>query len=207
MAVIEAHVTKVEQEIGSDWFAVSTDHDQVKKLTTKKREVAEGAAAVRVAGSLAKITFTQRDREANGRTYHNYYLDSAEPIATNGASGGIDQVAPVGRKTDPAEAWRICLAAGGKLAVATMPLMPVEQRDFETQKRLAVAWARFFFYTPMPTEDDFAATATTRSTSAPGTYDEPGNYSAPSPMDEDIPFLWPDAYAPEFASSAAAVTR
>lgn len=186
MAVVEAHVTKVEQELGSDWFSVQTDHEQVKKLTTKKKDIAEGAAAVRISGALATITFTQRDRESNGRVYHNYYLDKCEPAASNGAAG-IDTVAPVGRKTDPDDAWRMCLNKGGELAVSTMPLMPVEQRDFETQKRLAVAWARFFFYTPLPTDADFATAAagTSRSTEAPGAYNEP---DFGQPAEDDIPF-------------------
>ena len=149
MAELQAHIRKVEQEIGSEWFSIETDDSAIKKLSTKIKKVAEDAAALRISGDLAKIGYTQRDRESNGRIYHNYYLDSCEAASTNGASG-IDQVTPTGRKTDPEDAWRMSLAKGAELAIRTLPLMPTEQRDFDTQKRLAVAWGRFITETPKP---------------------------------------------------------
>src|SRR5262249_19574194 len=133
--------------------------------------------------------YTQRDRESGDRIYHNYYLDKAEPASRNGgAEDGIEVVRNEGvsRKTDPRDAWRMCLNKGRELAVLTMPLMPVEQRAFDTQKRLATAWARFFYFPPAPSPEEIAFANTP---AGPGAYDEPDSYETPPPPgDEDIPF-------------------
>jgi hypothetical protein len=194
MATIEATITKITQEIGSEWIEVQTDHPTVKKLTTKKEQVAREAAALRNDGVVALLTYTQRDRTVGDRTYKNYYLDAAAKAQTNGSIPGIDVVQPTGRKTDPEDAWRMSLAKGAELALRTLPLMPAEARDFDTQKTIAYAWARFITETPPPSADvgaaaEFASAAAGRSSSAPGTYDEPGSYDGPPPpSDDDIPF-------------------
>lgn len=193
MATIEATITKVAHETGTEWYAIETDHSTIKKLSTKVKRAAEEAAALRIEGVPAEITYTQRDREANGRVYHNYYLDKAERAASNGTSGGgIDEVTPTGRKTDPGDAWRMCLAKGSELALRTLPLMPAEARDFDTQKRIALAWARFITETPPPGPEQKPAPNPTRPNppSAPGAYEEPASYeTAPPHTDDDIPFL------------------
>lgn len=83
-----------------------------------------------------------------------------------------------GYRTHPESAWRMALTSGSERAVQTLPLMPSEQRDFETQKAIALAWAHFIMDTPQS-----AAAGEVRASTAPGAYDEP-----PPVEDDDIPF-------------------
>jgi hypothetical protein len=201
MATIEARITKVEHDVGTGWFTIATDHGTVKKLTTKMEQKAREAAALRTAGDVALIEYSpkQRHDESTGRTYNNNYYERAKKADTHSAngSGGIDTVGgspgieqTSGRKTDPAEAWRIALSVGAKLAVDTLPMMPVEQRDFETQKRIALAWAIWIYQTP-PEQSRADAFASAPSAGGPGAYSEPdgSGWDAPPPHDDmDIPF-------------------
>jgi hypothetical protein len=191
MAVVEAQITKVEKDETTGWYTIHTDDSVVKKLGTKQESPAKAAAALRRDGTRAKLTYKENEREVGDRTYKNFWLDKAEAAPTNGASAdddGIERVAATGRKTDPGDAWRMCLNKGGELAVGTMPMMPVEQRDFDTQKRIAIAWARFFFFTPPPSADE-PAFASTAAGHGPGAYQEPDSYETPPPpSDDDIPF-------------------
>jgi hypothetical protein len=190
MAVLEANITKVEKDESTGWYTIRTDDSEIKRLATKQEKPAREAAALRRDNVRAALTYTQRDKpREDGGVFKNYYLDKAEPAASsNGAADdGIEVVrgAP-SRKTDPDDAWRMCLNKGGELAVGTMPLMPIEQRDFDTQKRLATAWARFFFFTPLPAEEVPAAAAP--ASRGPGAYDDPANFDPPPSPDDDIPF-------------------
>jgi hypothetical protein len=153
MALIEAHIVKVEQEIGSEWGRIHTDHPEVKQLSTKRADLLREAADFKQSGVLVGIDYAEQvKRLDDGRTFRNFYYNGGGALHTNGAEAddGIERVVPVGRKTDPGDAWRMCLNKGGELAVRTLPLMPVEQRDFETQKQIARAWAEFFYFTPAP---------------------------------------------------------
>jgi|SRR5215472_2854609 len=192
MAEVVANVTKVSKDEATGWYTIETD-DEPKKLTTKNEGPAKAAAALRRDGTRAKLTYTQRDRRDGDRVYHNYYLDKAEAASQNGSDDdGIEVVkAAAGtRTTDPKDAWRMCLNKGGELAVLTMPLMPVEQRDFDTQKRIAFAWARFFFFTPPPAADRPSSLGEAPAGVHRGAYDEPaaGYELPPPPQDDDIPF-------------------
>lgn len=159
MATIEARITKVEHDVGTGWFTILTDHETVKKLTTKMEPKAKEAADLRRGGDLAEIEYSHKQRTdtTTGRVYNNHYYENARAASNGASNGGIDGIdvvaqpqTAISRKLDPAESWRICLGAGAKLAVATMPLMQEHQRDFETQKRIAVAWALWIYGTPMP---------------------------------------------------------
>jgi hypothetical protein len=138
------------------------------------------------AGTVAIISYNEvESRNINPRTnepYMNRYYEGAvapapEPELT------IPSV-PTSRGGDPDLAWRIALSVGAKLAVQTMPMMAVEQRDFDTQKKIALAWATWLVSTP--------------AASAPGAYDEPPF------AEDDIPYLCLDAPAPPFALTATA---
>lgn len=201
MATIQAKILKVEHDVGTGWYTILTDDDSVKKMTTKMEQKAREAAALRQSGELLEITFSQKEgtntNPHTGKPYVNTYYERAEVarVSTNGASAddsGIDTVgAPEqqdagsgGRSwnEDPLRAWRISLAAGAKLAVATLPLMPVEQRDFDTQKRIAMAWGVWLFTTPPPSSE----TPTPTPASSHGAYSEP--VAAAAHPDDDIPF-------------------
>ena len=156
MAEIEARITGVQLDQGTGWYRIIPDHPTVKKLETKKSELAEQAAELMKSGTLARISYTEKpSTNVNPHTnqpYLNRYFDGALPIAAPATSSGIEVVEQTGRKTNPTDAWRICLAAGGKLAVATLPMMPVSERGFEVQKRIAIAWAEFFFFSQAPSQ-------------------------------------------------------
>jgi len=150
MPTIQAHIEKVQQS--GDWFRISTDDPNVERLDTKIRKKAEEAQALKQSGELAVIEFTSRPRtDDNGKTWQNYYYEKAIAAAGTSSNGdGIEVVQQTSRKTDPGDAWRISLAAGAKLAVATLPLLPADQRDLDSQFRLAYWWGRKLFFTPAP---------------------------------------------------------
>jgi hypothetical protein len=207
MATIEARITKVEHDVGTGWYTITTDHASVKRLTTKMEPKAREAAALRQADEVALIEYSAKTRhdESSGRTYNNNYYERAKtapPPSANGSSGidsvgggdtasGIDIASPAASRRDPAEPWRIALSVGAKLAVATLPLMPVEQRTFEVQKQIALAWAQWVFQTPppgTPAADDGMGFGTMTSSGRPGAYSDPDFDAPPPPGDDDIPF-------------------
>src|SRR5215471_12283675 len=208
MATIEARITKVEHDVGTGWYSILTDHGEVKKLQTKMIAKAEEAAGLK--GEVALIEYSAKDSQNTnphtGKPYRNIYYERARTAPSgNGASGGIDTVGgetasgieqaperPL-RKMDPSEAWRICLGTGAKLALMTLPMMPTEQRTFEVQKQIALAWAMWIFSTPLEGASAYdGGPGTNTSGRSPGAYSEPepggGHEQAPPPSDEDIPF-------------------
>jgi hypothetical protein len=50
-----------------------------------------------------------------------------------------------GYRTQPADAWRMCLNNGGDLAVRALP-----EAEFKEQVRYAYDWAKFFFFLGVP---------------------------------------------------------
>lgn len=189
MALIEAHITKVEKEVGSDWGTVFLDHDSIKKVTTKRADLIAEAAQLKQAGVLVGLEYTEKTKSVDGRTYTNRYLENVGSLGSNGsgstANDGIDIVQPQGRSEDPDRSWRICLQTGGKLAVSTLPLMPEGQRDFDTQKTIAQAWAEFFFFTARPDTKATYAPSSSRG----GAYNEPSGIEQPPPIEDDaFPF-------------------
>lgn len=203
MPEIEATIKKVQREEDTGWGTIETDHPQVKKLTTKISEKLSEAAAFKRSGERVSISYSEKSRTVdtdNGpRTYRNYYYERAAASAsTNGANdegieiissqkkldGGIETVS---REEPASKRWGIALQGGGKLAVWTLPLMPIEQRDFETQKTIARAWAEFFYFTPPP-EQPTTSTGHDAAREGRGAYDEPQGIEQPPPLDDDIPF-------------------
>jgi len=186
MPSIEARIVSVEHDTTTDWYRIGTDHERVKRLDTKVREKAQEAAELKKSGALALIDFTEKQGNINPHTqrpYLNRYYEHAGPIDVAN-DDGITTVAQTGRKTDPGDAWRICLAAGGKLAVATLPLM--EQRSFEAQKQVAYAWAEYFYFTPPPESMGMPEpTFSTRVAGDTGNGDYSDGYTHD---DSDIPF-------------------
>jgi len=186
------------------WDAV-IDHPTVKKAGTKFADIARAASDLMFANKVAKITLGVVEREVNGTMRRNYYLNKVEeappdavPASTDSAIGSSgSSTREYGWKTDPEDAWRIALSVGSERAVSTLPMMPQHERDFETQKRIALAWADFIFGTPRPTVVNpplgRELSSSERSTSAPGAYDEPtgaasGASYEQAPPDDDIPF-------------------
>lgn len=191
MPTIEAHITKVEHDVDTGWYRILTDDDQVKRLDTKIAEKAKEAAEIKRSGLLAQIDYSQVEGRLNERTGKPYVNRRYERAGSLGEKpqpedDGIDEVKPTSRKTDPGDAWRMCLNKGGELAVNTIPHL--EQRSFEAQKLVAYAWAEFFYTTPpppsavMPTpHSPFSYTPAGSGNGAPP--DGPPEYT-----DDDIPF-------------------
>jgi hypothetical protein len=190
MAVIEATIERVEHDQDTGWFTIHTSEG---KFSTRIKENADQALSLRSQRVLIdhdEKVVTKPAPDGTPRTYRNRYYNRASLTGPAAAeTDGIVQTSS--RKTPREDAWRMCLNKGGELAVATLPLMPVEQRDFNTQKQIATAWAKFFFYTPipdplpeaMPEPVQLHPVAAAQQAHARGAYDEP-----PPPGDQDIPF-------------------
>lgn len=198
MATIEARITKVEQQEGSQWATIYTDNPDVAKLTTSIAAKVREAGALKRSGEVALIQYSHKQRhdDATGRTYDNYYYERAQTRAPEAHEDdtGIDTV-PVDsgsntyRKTDPEDARRMARSTAGYLTLQTLPLM--EQKDPETQLRIADFWERYIMgeitYRNFAGAT-FAETPTGRA-NGPGAYSEPDNWEAPPPPgDDDIPF-------------------
>jgi hypothetical protein len=147
---IEATIRDVERD-DNGWYTVVTDEG---RFSTKIAEKAEEAR--RLNGSRVLIRYDEQVKNKDGRQYRNRYYDRASQVAShdtprNGGgatSDGFTQTSS--RRTPPEDAWRMCLNKGGELAVATLPLMANEHRTFPNQKEIALAWARWFLFTPIP---------------------------------------------------------
>lgn len=187
MPTLRARIEKVELNEGTGWYRITTDGSP-KVLQTKVAEKGREAAGFSREKVLVEISFTHRERldEASGRKYDNYYYDSATPAAAEAGGSsddGIERVGGTQRKLDPKEAWRIALSVGSERAVQTLPLMDENQRDFETQWRLAYEWASRIFLTPPPEPRANGGAASSAGGSSYG----PDDSYAPI-TDEDIPF-------------------
>lgn len=184
MPTLRCHIEKVELNEGTGWYRISTDSNP-KVLQTKVREKGVEAAGFARERSLVDLEFTHRERfdEASGRKYDNYYFDSAKAAPAEAASSddGIERVGGTQRKLDPKEAWRIALSVGSERAVQTLPLMDENQRDFETQWRLAYEWASRIFLTPPPEPRSNGGVG-----GAPAA--APTDEYGPLPNEDDIPF-------------------
>lgn len=179
MPTVRCHIEKVELNEGTGWYRISTD-GQPKVLQTKVAEKGREAAGFLREKVLVDLDFTHRQRadEASGRTYDNYYYDSAKLAAveaTGSSEDGIERTGGTQRQLAPKEAWRIALSVGSERAVQTLPLMAEDQRDFETQWRLAYEWASRIFLTPPPEPRKNGA----------GT---PADEYGPVNIDDDVPF-------------------
>jgi len=186
MPTVQAHIEKVQQS--GEWFRILTDDETVKRLDTKIRAKADEALALRKSGELAVIQFTSRPKTLDdGRTFQNYYYEQATSAGGSSSNGdGIEVVEQTSRRTAPGDAWRISLAAGAKLAVATLPLLPTDQRDLDSQFRLAYWWGRKLFFTPAPANEGGFSNQPAGEPSIPPT-DGLDDFDLPSP-DSDIPW-------------------
>jgi hypothetical protein len=176
---IEARITKVERQVDrsgqpTDWFVIDTDHERYKQLKTKIQEKAVEAMRLSETGGVSLIDFTQQEgraRQDGSRWPPTFYYEraAAKPVEqTEIPMGSPPPESEFNRKMNPTDAWRICLSAGAKLAVATLPLLPNDQRTPEIQQQIALWWGKFLYYTPSPS---------------------PGSFDAPNPQpDDDIPF-------------------
>jgi hypothetical protein len=204
---VEAKVTAVQHEEGSEFRTILLDHPQIKKLTTKFAEGINEAVEAKRSGTPWRITYSEvPSTNINPRTNQPYaprrYWLKGEPIdgATAQASHDDEEVPAFNRRTNPVDAWRIALSTGAHLAVETLPMMPTTQRDFRTQNEIAVAWAEFIYFTAPPERPTFVGNGSsfptptpTRTTGSRGAYDEPDRPAAtddgPPPHDDsDLPF-------------------
>ena len=205
---VECTIQQVESDQSSGWYTIVTDQG---KFTTKIAENAQEALSLQ--GQRVLLYYQERVQtkpapDGQGmRTYRNRYysragsLGAAAPqsgFVTTGQGQAQPQDGGAGfvesRGENPERSWRICLQTGGKLAVSTMPLMPNEQRSFDVQKQIALAWAKFFFFTPVPVEIAGTAVMPNPIASPQEAYEDVpaavgGGYDEPPPhTDDDIPY-------------------
>jgi hypothetical protein len=155
VATIEAKITKIEQDLGSEWYRISTDHSEIGRLDTKDPVRAREAVAAQQSGAVVVIDYTRKPSTKvnphSGAPYpDNFYFNSVKTPEPGGPVAGVETVRPTTLPTDPSTAWRISLAAGAKLAVGMLPLMPSEQQNFMTAQQMALVWGRWLFTTPLP---------------------------------------------------------
>ena len=168
---VEATIQDVEHDVASGWYKIVTDQGD---YSTKIRENAEDA--LRLRNQRALINYTERvvtKPAADGsgmRTYRNRYFSRASAAPNGGAPAGSGFTTTGGQQTalDPAEgftppsgersktnredAWRMAMTSGSERAVQTLPMLAKEQQSFESQKAIALAWAKWIFFTPVPIE-------------------------------------------------------
>jgi hypothetical protein len=164
-------IDKVEHDMATGWYRIHAEQDGSNiRLGTKIREKAEEAASLK--GKQVRVWFIEKpSRGTNPHTGQPYppdrwYQRAEETAASMNGGTGIDVVGeaaapaiPAASSENPRREWRICLQTGGKLAIQTLPLMPNEQRTFDTQKQIALAWARFFYFS-IPPERESMGTPT-----------------------------------------------
>jgi hypothetical protein len=215
---IEARVTAITHEEGSEFRDIALDHPTIRRLTTKFAEGINEALEAKQSGEPWRITYKEQpSTNINPRTNKPYaprrYWLKGEPTYSGGsanaspspsASPHDEEVPAFNRRTHPVDAWRITLAAAAKLALQTLPMMPVGQRDFRTQTEIAYAWAEWLWFTTQPQSPSFngggqfpspAPARTGEESRTPGAYDEPlgpsvgATHDAPPPYtDDDAPF-------------------
>ena len=180
---VETTIDRVEQEVGSPWFRIATSDPEVKGLSTQDQDRATEALGLKAKRVLLK--YEERIVNKNGRTYHNrYYQEAAEKTAA--PEPQFDQVEPKRAGLPDRERWSISLGVGIKAAVATLPFFPEEQRTFELQKQVALGWARFHFFSPMPSA--LPENVVPLAGVAVGAHDPGPDPGFPAPTDDDIPF-------------------
>jgi len=144
----ETTIKKVRDKNEHGWYNVEVnflDHPdwEGEPVATKKRDIA--AAARELQGEPVELDFTHRK---NGE-YNNYFLNGVLPLKKSEPqfepAERSSSTREYGYKTQPGDAWRMCLNNGGELAVRVMP-----QADFKEQVRYAYDWAKFFFFLRVP---------------------------------------------------------
>jgi hypothetical protein len=201
---IETTIQDVEHDQSTGWYTILTSDG---KFSTKHREPASDA--LRLRGKLVLLDYNEQvvnkpAPDGSGmRTYRNRYFNRAgelpAPSANDGGFTMTGEQTATGdtprMREDPERSWRICLQTGGKLALATLPLMPNEQRTFETQKQIALAWAKFFYFTPPPSAAELLGPRPPTPQQAYGDVPafagggyEAGGHESESSQSDDIPW-------------------
>lgn len=211
MPFVDAHVVEVKRKAeGSEWFRMILDDPHIKVLESKHPAAINEAMSLMTSGAFARIKYIERESgNINPHTNQPYppsrwweeatQLGDAPPPAParpQEAQQAAAAAVEIQRQTHPVDAWRMSLNKGAELAVATLPMMPVQQRDFETQKRIAVAWATVINQTPIPSgaavadnpTSAFQAPANPGTATSPGAYADPAGGSPPPHDDNDVPF-------------------
>jgi hypothetical protein len=141
-----------------DWIDIFFGEDApIKKASTKSEKRAEQALQIRDSGKPWMLSTTDvegKQKDDGGYWPDTHYFDGGEEIGPSGRGfdepDPLDQPGQFGRRTDPFDAWRMCLNKGGEMALRQLPLLPPDKRSFAHQRQIAWNWACFFFFTPAP---------------------------------------------------------
>jgi hypothetical protein len=158
MPQLRARITEVKPKLNRDgdptgWFAVTTSGTP-KTLETSQEDLIEEARQWRDNGLLVEIDYDEKEsstiNQHTGKPFVNRYYNGA-----TAAKESDDEVAAqngrreYGWKTDPDDAWRICLSVGLERAV---DLARIEGKVPETEQlwTRAKGLATLLFTTPKP---------------------------------------------------------
>lgn len=154
MPTIEARVLKLERKQSNPKFVKATlDHPEVKAIESQWEEKIAILKKLWESGEVAIIEYSEsvRHDDASGRDFTNRYFEGVktkelEPEPQTALDIPLEPQ-QAGRPTDPATAWRISLAAGAKLAIATLPFLEEHERSVDEQRTLAAYWGLFLYET------------------------------------------------------------
>src|SRR5262245_5128649 len=181
MAVIRATIERIVREEGDQWVRIFTSDEKIKRLDTKDEE--RIAQAVAAKGREVGIQYTHREGNINQRTgkpFDNYYFDGIVDEPSTNGDEGIEVVKRQERAEDPRKAWRISLAAGAKLAIASLPFLEEDPKKVSVrrQQEMALAWGYWLFTTPPP-----------RGTTAASEVSFGDETAGSNPLDEPDPYI------------------
>jgi len=204
---MEAQIVGVVEK-PTGWTRIETD-GRPRFLDTKVEELVDLARQLMRDGSVNILDYNEREsgniNPHTNKPYVDYYFNGVA-TSSNGRTREErrddhrdreperrpePQPVPAtydergfGWRTHPVDAWRMTLGMAAKLAIHTLPLLPVEQRDPESQWILTLWWANRIWFQSQPSDNPLDEPM---HPSAPGAYSEPVDRE-PYPDDEGIPF-------------------
>jgi len=156
MPQLRTRITEVKPKLNRDgdptgWFAITTTGTP-KTLETSQEDLIEEAREYRDTGLLVEIDYDERESQTinqhTGKPFVNRYYNGA--TAAKEADDAVVAAATgpreYGWKTDPDDAWRICLSVGLERAVELLGQGAPADEAWKTGHQLAVK----LYTTPKP---------------------------------------------------------
>lgn len=174
MATVEAVITKVERDSRNpEWVKIWTDHESIgtekDPMSTKDPKRAQEAMGLFMSGERRLINYTSNPKTSeHGHTWQNAYFngtadlpstplpEAAPPaleIPTPSVTAEVNIPTATPASSDSKD-WQIAKSVAAKLVIDTLPLLEKdEQNNFYSQSTRALAWAKWIYTTPLPSDD------------------------------------------------------